>query len=128
MRLGRIPFTRKQRLQSFWSRVDIKTNKECWNWTGGSNRGYGSFWNGRRFAYAHRLAWILKHRRIPKGLKVLHECDNSLCCNHRHLFLGTNKDNTEDMIRKGRKASTKGVNNGRAKLNEDKVRYIRRMH
>jgi HNH endonuclease len=49
----------------------------------------------------HRVVWIALHGD-PGKLKVLHTCDNPPCCNPRHLFLGTPKDNTDDMISKGR--------------------------
>jgi hypothetical protein len=49
-----------------------------------------------------RALWEEVHGPIPKGMLVLHRCDNSICVNHEHLFLGTPKDNTRDMIKKGR--------------------------
>ena len=46
----------------------------------------------------HRDAWIKKHGRIPKGKWVLHKCDNNLCRNDKHLYLGTHADNTRDAV------------------------------
>jgi hypothetical protein len=50
----------------------------------------------------HRLAWEIKNGEIPNGLFVLHKCDNPACCNTDHLFLGTQKDNMQDALKKGR--------------------------
>ncbi len=57
---------------------------------------------GKRWR-ASRLVWTVKKGPIPDGLCVLHTCDNELCINPKHLFLGTFQDNTDDMISKGRK-------------------------
>lgn len=51
---------------------------------------------------AHRAAWIEKYGPIPKGLFVCHHCDNGLCVNTEHLFLGSNRDNQIDSVVKGR--------------------------
>lgn len=51
---------------------------------------------------ANRVAWILTHGEIPDGLIILHRCDNPPCCNPRHLKPGTQRDNTEDKMRRGR--------------------------
>lgn len=55
--------------------------------------------------YAHRSAWVLERGEIHDGLHVLHHCDNPPCVNIDHLFLGTQKDNTLDMLSKGRYVS-----------------------
>jgi hypothetical protein len=73
----------------------------CWLWTGAGGR-YGSFMlNGRR-RDAHRAAWELYCGAIPAGTCVLHKCDVPMCVNPGHLFLGSHRDNTLDMINKGR--------------------------
>jgi HNH endonuclease len=52
--------------------------------------------------YAHRIAWELAKGEIPDGAHVLHRCDNPSCVNHKHLFLGNQKTNMQDMAVKGR--------------------------
>ena len=76
----------------------------CWEWTGPIyNGGYGRAYAGQRKSIgAHRLAWELSRGRIPKGLCVLHHCDNRPCVRPDHLFLGTRGDNARDMAAKGR--------------------------
>src|SRR6266702_5043409 len=79
----------------------------CVEWTGTRNRrGYGNAWSEGRFVNAHRLAWIERYGPIPKGLWVLHLCDNPPCINPIHLFLGTRSDNAADMVAKGRSTAT----------------------
>lgn len=90
--------------KKFWPKVDRPSANSCWVWTGTRTRGYGQLYigGGVRMS-AHRLAWILTGRGpIRSGLHVLHRCDNPPCCNPRHLFLGTARDNIADCISKGR--------------------------
>jgi Mor family transcriptional regulator len=119
-------------IERFWSRVQLpepeKYVDECWIWTGSREashvrKNYGIFKfsiNGIQLTYrAHRLCYELYHGEIPDGLHVLHECDNVLCVNVNHLWLGTNKDNVDDKVRKNRQ--TYGEKSGTAILTNKDV-------
>lgn len=109
-----------------WSRVD--RGPGCWTWTAGkTSKGYGEFMFHKKVRYAHRTAWELTFGKIPDGLCVRHTCDNPACCRPDHLVLGTQADNVQDMIDRGRDRKALGVDNGRAKLNPQKVRRLRRL-
>ena len=110
-------------ISRFWSKVD-KTDT-CWNWTAKNGRGYGQLKISGKYESAHRISWKIHNTYIPKGMHVLHKCDNPACVNPEHLFLGTHQDNMDDMKNKGRQANHVGVSNTRAKLNETQVRVIR---
>ncbi|MBW4599742.1 MAG: HNH endonuclease [Calothrix sp. FI2-JRJ7] len=86
----------------FWQRVE-KT-ETCWLWKSSKTRdGYGLFQKDGRRQYAHRIAWELYHKTpIPNGMFICHVCDVPSCVRDSHLFLGTHKDNMQDMISKGR--------------------------
>lgn len=75
----------------------------CVEWTGSlDGHGYGQVTYMKKPAKAHRVAWILAHGDIPAGMFVCHKCDNRSCVNSDHLFLGFARDNTRDMVMKGR--------------------------
>ena len=93
--------------ERLWSRVE-KRDGGCWLWQGAKTRpksGYGTIRGGGRAHLTHRLSWELANGPIPDGLRVLHKCDVPLCVNPAHLFLGTQRDNMEDMAIKGRHKS-----------------------
>lgn len=115
---------------AFWAQVDIRDDNECWNWTGylrdHTKVRRGHYRVNNKAWITSRYAWYLTHGDIPEGMFVCHTCDNGLCCNPNHLFLGTPKDNTQDMIRKGRKVIQRGEDDPKSKLTWEQVREIRR--
>lgn len=94
-------------IERFWSRVDKRQEDDCWPWLGTTNQtGYGVVRLGGRYEIAHRVAWQIHNNRvIPEALFGCHSCDNPVCCNPNHIFLGTPADNSSDMVRKGRSHS-----------------------
>jgi hypothetical protein len=128
----------------FWKWVDKSAGEDsCWIWIGGhSTEGYGCFaLDGHRSIGAHCASWILHNGAIPKGLFVLHECDNPPCVNPRHLKLGTHGQNCADMVARGRSCvgdrqwqrkyphlRKRGSRHHNSKLIEEQVLEIRRAY
>lgn len=110
----------------------FEPNTGCWLWTHSVTKcgGYAQLSVDGVAKRGNRLSYELYKGEIPKGLLVCHTCDMPSCINPDHLFLGTHKDNTMDMIRKGRdrfpgaKIGEKNVN---SKLTERDVIKIRKM-
>ena len=130
----------------FWSKVIISRD-HCWEWQGSKRRGYGRFRIGNRLRHAHHLAWQFIYGDFPTDKQILHRCDNSGCVNPEHLFIGTIKDNMQDMLTKGRGNKASGERHGskthpnslptgkdwhllhaKKKLEESQVRDIRSLY
>lgn len=106
----------------FWSRVD--NTGECWLWTGSQRDGYGRLLFQGRFKLAHRVAWELTNGPIPDGLYVCHTCDNPPCVRPAHLFVGSQQDNLNDMVAKGRSRRQTHCHNGHP-MTDDNI-YFRK--
>ena len=128
-RMARPPKTALKSLEDrFNAKVSHKGENECWEWQGAKTHyGYGKIRNNYKSIGAHRLSYILHKGEIPSGIDVLHKCDNRLCVNPNHLFLGTQSDNMKDMFAKGRNRTTpsKGSANGNSKLSERDIPIIK---
>lgn len=95
-------------------------NSGCWIWLGAiSGDGYGKFKADGRQHRAHRISYKLRYGEFNSDFMVCHKCDNALCVNPDHLFLGSAKDNSSDMVAKGR--STKGRLPVNSKINTETV-------
>lgn len=119
----------------FWSHVLVRGEDECWPWLNYKNKdGYGRCRRKGTLYLAHRIAYSLTFGGIelaaPKDLKnsdqfVLHSCDNPSCCNPKHLYLGTQKQNTQDCIAKNRRANIFGEANPAALFTEEEIKEIK---
>ncbi len=101
----------------------------CWEWTGLFDAsGYGRLYLLSpccKYVRAHRVAYQLSYGAVPPGKLICHRCDNRKCVNPRHLFVGDDKSNYDDMCSKGRRNPRYGTHNGRASLSEKQIRKIR---
>jgi hypothetical protein len=109
----------------FWAQVKKNGDNECWLWTGYvGSRGYGFIKRDYRTLLTHRVSYEFAFGPA-NDLSVCHRCDTPLCVNPRHLFLGTAKDNSDDMVSKGRQPRVVGSKHGGAKLTEAEASAIR---
>lgn len=107
------------KIKESFDRFAIKKDG-CWDWDGCKANGYGVFRLRGKHYKAHRASWVIANGDIPKGIFVLHKCDNPPCSNPEHLFLGTAVDNSRDKLRKNRRT-------GGEKLSEEQVKEIRNL-
>jgi hypothetical protein len=118
--------TPKPAVERFWKHV--RKSEGCWEWARAMKDGYGVFGvYGTTVVRAHRYSYELFKGPIPDGLFVCHHCDNRKCVRPDHLFLGTAKDNADDMWRKGRGPVRSGELASAAKLTLVQVRAMRTM-
>jgi hypothetical protein len=118
-----------------WSKIDVKTEDECWNWKGYKNEdGYGRTWINDCGYYAHRVIYDLVYPNIitlsaPKNTDetgfILHTCDNPSCCNPKHLWVGNCSENIADKVKKGRSADFSGDKGPNCKLSMAQAQEIR---
>lgn len=121
--------------EDFWSFVDKSAGEnECWPWKAGkTGAGYGAYYidmgTGWRIHLAHRIAKFYSTGEWPgAGSVCRHSCDNPPCCNPVHLCFGTQAENSQDMVRRGRcniKNRPHGTALSFAKLNDEKVIQMR---
>jgi hypothetical protein len=111
--------------ECFWEKVGKFEDDVCWVWRGAVNsKGRANF----RGKSAPRKAYELAIGPIPEGMNICHKCDNPKCCNPMHLFPGTQNDNVQDMIRKGRKKYLHGESAAHRKLDWPSVSEIRALY
>ena len=109
-------------IERFWNKVDKKSDDECWGWHGVGDQ-YGRCRiriMGKKYL-SYRVSWVIHHGDIPEGLCVCHTCDNPVCTNPAHLFLGSQRDNILDMEEKGRALHLAGEQHYKSKLTEKEV-------
>ena len=125
------------KIERFWSYVDKRGPDDCWLWKGGRCKArYPHFLIGNKKGSerkVHRISFFLANGRDAKPL-TLHTCDTTQCVNPNHLFEGTGKDNSDDMMRKGRYTFNHKIGNRkrtehpRARFTEDQIAFVREQH
>ena len=86
-------------------RLDSKVSKlenGCWQWIANTNGRYGKLKVNKKFINVHVISYLL-HKGEINNKFVLHTCDNSLCVNPDHLYLGTNSDNQKDRYQRSKR-------------------------
>src|SRR5271154_215779 len=124
--------TRKMTLaERLFDRTERITESGCWIWLGYTNsKGYGfiGHHHSTKEVMVHRASWEYFFGAVPDGLHVLHRCDVPSCVNPAHLFVGTNQDNVDDKMAKGRFKPMIGSKHGMAIFSDEQVLEIRRRY
>lgn len=111
----------------------IRKTECCWIWEHSKyGSGYGVFYDWKKLTVAHRFSYTYFNGEIPEGNVVMHKCDNELCVNPEHLSVGTQSENINDMISKGRNRKIEtyvgGEGSHNAKLTNEQVKQIRKIY
>lgn len=114
--------------ERFMAKVSPEPNSGCWLWMPkpAASHGYGVIGLGRKVITAHRASWIIHSGEIPDGLWVLHKCDNKLCVNPDHLYLGTVADNARDHMERGKPYCYNLRNHITPDIEEKRIRNLKR--
>lgn len=116
-------------IERFWDNVKILGKNDCWEWQGKSKAdGYGQVCYDSQRDLAHRLVYRMTYGPIPDGMCICHTCDNRLCCNPAHLWLGTIADNNKDKARKGRASNQFLSGNAKSALSSQDLDDIRSLY
>lgn len=75
-----------------------QSTESCTLWTGKLASGYGTFQFLKKSWAAHRASFFVSYGHLPKDLYICHRCNNKRCINPNHLYAGTPKENTQDLI------------------------------
>ena len=126
---------KRKTFKDVWDLIAKKGKDDCWEWQGCTNTtGYGSMTVNQKTYSAHRIVFHLANPELisvkaptDKNLKqfVLHKCDNRLCCNPNHMFLGNYNDNNKDAASKGRSKAPQGAFHKLSKLTQEQAEQAR---
>lgn len=101
---------RRNTAHGVFEKIDMSGGPDaCWPWLGGTGGGNGKSkprpyyqLDGKKWL-AYRLVWMLVHgEELPSSKFLCHSCDNSLCCNPKHLSVGDNQSNMDEMVERDR--------------------------